>query len=434
MMPDPANKAAMISGIARDSWLKSSDVSLSAHTNTELTFLQLSLALNRRVGEQKGLEPLLSTATYDYGVEIPDWDWDTLGRKVEDVSAEINAWGADPAHAQRVPFLLDLLAAYAVMVRDGMGDAIPYSERVSTMLQVPGHRVEQSVIDQLQADLSELLVEAGYPDDPAVAMARWREGQALFGPALADHGHALLAEAQARTHARVWPMPEGHQVHLFFPTGYPYRGYSDYSRDYQGRVFLSGDIHWELAGLRHLITHEAFPGHQAFSATREARFRAGLMPVEGTLYFSNTPITPIVEGLCEIGQELVGMIETIDDRIYEAHNRLSKAVALNLAFDCNEDGMDVEAAATLLAINTYVPQLFAERYCRFFTHPLWCTSYPHYWNGSEFMHECATKMQHDLPAFFNMVFTQPHSVRTLRAAVDAHVAGQPTEASNRSRL
>lgn len=395
---------------------------VSNHEEPIRTFLQVSLALNRRVGEQKGIEPLLSTAAYEYGLETPPWGWETLGCKIEEVAGAIRALRHSPAYASRVDFLEDLLSAYAMMVREGMGEVIPYGDRVSAYLQVPGERVAQHVIDALEATLRRCFVEAGYPDEPAVAMEQWREGQKTYGADLIAQGHALLAEAKQRTQARVWPLPEAHEVQLFFPDNYPYRGYSDYSRDFKGRVFLNGDIHWELAGLRHLITHEAFPGHQAFSATREARYRAGLLPVEATLYFSNTPITPIVEGLCEIGQMLLGMDETADDRIYEAYNRLSNAVSLNLAFDCNEDGMDLEAATEKLMEATYVPRRFASRYCRFFTNPLWCTSFPHYWHGDEFMRACVTRMQDDLPSFFALVYTEAHTVRTLRAAVDARVA------------
>jgi hypothetical protein len=309
-----------------------------------------------------------------------------------------------------------------MMAREGQGDEIPYAQRVVAYLQVPEERVSSAVIAQLKQELGALLVEAGYPEDPAAGFPRWCAAQAVAPDQLMAQSRQLLEEARRRTHERVHPLPPGHQVAISFPTGYAYRGYSDYARDYSGRVMLNGDIAWEYAQLKHLITHEAFPGHQAFSAIREARYRAGQLPVEATLYFSNTPITPIVEGLCEMGQTILGMVETVDDRIYDVYNRYSTAVSLNLAFDCNADGRDKADAAEQLVRETYTSRLFAERYTGFFTDPLWCTSFPHYWYGAELIRACMVEMADKLPQLFHLIYAEPHTVRTLRLAVQAAVA------------
>jgi len=276
------------------------------------TFIQIALALNVAVAQRTGIEPLLSTEAYDYDLPIPDWDWEEIGRQIEKVQAEL-----DSLSPRRAAFLEDILQAFALMVQEGQGQEIPYADRVATYLQVPAERVPAPVIRSLENELRSLLVEADYPDDLAMALPQWRQRQAVQGEELVKQGHAFLQQARQKTHQQIWPLPSEHQVTLTFPKNYPYRGYSDYVRNYQGHVFLNGDISWEVAGLKHLVTHESFPGHQAFSAIREQSFQAGLLPVEGTLYFSNTPITPIVEGLCEFGQTILGLVETIDDHIYD---------------------------------------------------------------------------------------------------------------------
>jgi hypothetical protein len=385
------------------------------------TFLKAALALNKAVTQQKGLEPLLSTATYDYGFDTPDWGWEEIGKRLEEVEA-----GLDALPAERRPFVGDLLKSFNMMVREGLGESIPYGDRVATYLQVPGERIAQSTIDRLADELRQRLSEAGYPDDLSVAIPQWREGQMISGPGLAAQGQAFLDRARAETQRRIWPLPDGHNVVLTFPQNYPYRGYSDYSRNYQGRVFLNGDVEWELPSLKHVVCHEAFPGHQTFSAIREYLFRHGEMPVEGTLYFSNTPITPIVEGICEVGQEALGMMETVDDWINESYSRYSRAISTNLCFDDNEGLVDEETTVQTLMDSTYVSRVFAEKRYRFWTHPLWCTGFPHYYNGFEFMRESYHRMQDHLPAFFRMVYAEPHTVRTLREAIDAHLRNVET--------
>jgi hypothetical protein len=277
------------------------------------------------------------------------------------------------------------------------------------------------VVQALETELRSLFVEAGYPDDLSIAIPQWRESQTLRGEALVEEAHAFLNQAREDTDEHVLPLPEEHRVVLAFPKNYPYRGYSDYSRDYQGRVFLNGDIGWERAALKHLVCHEVFPGHQAFSTIREKRYRDGVLPIEGTVYFGNTPMTPIVEGICEVGQEILGRLETIDDRIYDLYNRYSSAITTNLAFDCNADGMDEETAVRQLMDAAHVSRVFAEKRYHFWTNPLWCTSFPHYWYGRELIRESYALMSDHLPAFFRMVYTEPHTVNSLRAAISRHL-------------
>lgn len=378
--------------------------------------LRIALRLNQLVERRTGIEPLLSTAAYSYGVSVPDWDWERIGLEIERVEAQL-----DFLPGTRVPYLEDMLTAFRMMAREGQGDDIPYAERVETYIQVPGERVPEEVIDGLHRKLSALLVEAGYPEDPADAIPQWRERQMVRGEELVEHGRDILARARARTNERVIALPEEHQVKLDFPENYPYRGYSDYSSGYQGHIFLNGDIGWELPSLKHVICHEAFPGHQTFSAVREWQYRAGEFPVEGTLYFSNTPMTPVNEGVAEIGQDMLGMIENTDDRIYDVYNRYCSANSTNLAFDCNADGMDQKTAVTELMERTYVSRVFAEKRYHFWTNPLWCTGFPHYWYGREFMRENYAKMKDNLSMLYEMVYGQPHSVRTLREAIQAYL-------------
>jgi len=238
--------------------------------NPIIGFLQIVLALNFLVEERTGTEPLLSNATYSYGIPTPAWDWDDIGRAIEGIEFTLDAL---PQH--RAAYLKDCLAAYALMVREGQGDDIPYAERVATYLQVPGERVAGTVIEALECDLRSLLVDAGYPDDLSVAIPQWREDKALRRDQLVKEAQSLLRRAREETDRKVSPLPNEHTVALSFPKNYPSRGHSDYYRDYQGRVFLNGDIRWEMASLKHYVCHEVFPGHQAFSASREQEYRAG---------------------------------------------------------------------------------------------------------------------------------------------------------------
>lgn len=381
-------------------------------------FLQIALALDVVVEQRTGTEPLLSAATYSYDVPTPSWDWDEIGQQIERVRSTLDVLPPD-----RAAYVADFLDAFSLMVREGQGDEIPYAERVATYLQVPDERIPASVIQSLENELRSLFLEAGYSDDLSIAVPRWRESQTITGGALLGEARSFLLRAREMMQSQVMPTPDEHRISVLLLEDYPYYAYSAYERDYWGQVRLSDDIGWELAALKHSICHEAFPGHQAFAAIREQRFRDGTFPIEGTLYYGNTPTSPIFEGVAECGVEILGMIDTIDDRIFSVYNRLCFAVSTNVAFDCNGDGMDKPTAVAKLVESLHVPMAWADQRYEYVVNPFWCTSFPHYWYGREFIKDSYETMKESLPVFFEMIYAEPHTVRTLRDAIQRHLGG-----------
>ena len=118
------------------------------------------------------------------------------------------------------------------------------------------------------------------------------------------------------------------------------------------------------------------------------------------------------------------MVETVDDRIADVLNRFTSAHTTNLCFDCNADGLDKERAVVQMMSALSVSREFAEKRYQFFTDPLWCTGFPHYWYGRWLMRASLARMRVHVPAVVRMVYTEVHTVPTLRAAIDAYLAGQ----------
>jgi len=376
-------------------------------------FLKIVLAVSRLVDNRTGIDPLLSRSIYDYGVQDPGWNWLEIDRTIERVS---NSLPSLPP--QRSAFTGDFLEAFRIMVREGMGESVPYQERVQAYLQVSAEPVLQSTIDALRNELQQKLITCGYADELLTAYRQWSQDCKIAPEDLYQAGQEILDLARQRTNELVLADPQEHQIELNFPNNYPYNGYSDYSRGYRGRIFLNGDVQYTLPGLKHLICHEALPGHQLFSALREELYGRGVMPVEGTVYLANTPISAIVEGNCEVGQQMLGMDDTADDEIYDLYNRYASAISTNLAIACNADGMDQETAVHFLMEQVFISNEEAVRRHAFFTNPLWHTSFPHYWFGREMMRSNFARMKEYLPEYYRMVYQEAHTVLTLGERID----------------
>ena len=369
--------------------------------------VSIALALDDRLGQQHGLYHLLTREVYSYNIEPIASEWNVLSEAIKDLQDELSSHSGD-----RVEYCKDLLAAFAMMVREGQGEQVSYADRLAAYIQVPAKKVPISYVDQIRLELIATLQDSGYKNEFIDSINDWKHSQAVESGDLLRLGNKYMHQSLDKCVEMDLGIPDQHKITLDFPVNYPYRGYSNYQGNYRGQVFMSADIEWQMAGIKQVVMHESIPGHQAFSAIRDKLYRNNVLGIEGTLYFANTPFTALVEGICEVGQQLIGLMTTEDDRIYDLYNRYTSAIATNLCFSCHLEGMSPEDAKVELMESTGVSRSFADQKLGFIMHPVWCTSFPHYWYGRELIR----KVYHDgLMApeeILRTIYSEPHTVRT----------------------
>ena len=317
--------------------------------------------------------------------------------------------------ADRAEYCIDLLAAFAMMVREGQGERVSYADRLAAYIQVPAKKVPITHVDQIRLDLIAALHDCGYKNEFIDSINDWKHSQAVESGDLLRLGNKYMQQSLNRCLEMGLGIPDKHKITLEFPVNYPYRGYSNYQGNYRGQVFMSADIEWQRAGIKQVVMHESIPGHQAFSAIRDKLYRNKALGIEGTLYFANTPFTALVEGICEVGQQLIGLMTTEDDRIYDLYNRYTSAIATNLCFSCHLEGMSPEDAKVELMESTGVSRSFADQKLGFIMHPVWCTSFPHYWYGRELIRKVYLDGLMAPEEILRTIYSEPHTVRTFCA-------------------
>jgi hypothetical protein len=378
-------------------------------------FLEIVLAVGELEKERTGIDPLLSRQTYDYAVSVPvGWDY----RRTLEASAALQA-DMDGLDARRSGYIRRLLQAVDVICHDGMGEDLSYAEKVRGCLGLETAKIPRTKIDELAAALADRLGKRGYNGELSEAVRKWKKDTTITAAEeLQAEADGFLQQAIERTNARVLPVPEELDIDISFPNNFPYNGYSESRRDYVSRIMLSGDVGWPRSALKHLVTHEALPGHTLYYATKEKLYRTGRLDVEGTVYLANTPVSPLGEGLCEIGQEMLGMIEDEDDRIFDLVNRLSSAVITNTAIDYNDGAVSKAQCLAEMQRSAFITELQAEKRFGFFSHPLWYISFMHYWFGRAIVHECFMKMRNHLEAFYNMAYLKAQTICGLQEDVE----------------
>ncbi len=338
-------------------------------------------SLNRLVERDKGTAPLLAFYYPADGrrEDPPLADYHGCRQVLDDLLARVGDLDL-PEHRRR--FLVEVCRALRVQTEEGMGQPIAYGERIRAYLGVPGEPVPAATVTKLQEDLEDALAMAGIRGSVVSAMERWRESSRIPADALRATGEALLAEAQRTTHEKVVPLPPEAQMTFEPVHDVYYRGYSHALGDYAGKITVNADLPWTRAELTSLLAHEGCPGHFALSAVRRKHAAEGRLPAECAFYFANTPITPVVEGTCNLGSYLLGWFSGVDDLVTWRYELLRAALIANLCFMGHEALADDEALVDYFRSEGGGGEAAARQAVRFVRHPLWCTSIPHYFHGT----------------------------------------------------
>jgi hypothetical protein len=102
------------------------------------------------------------------------------------------------------------------------------------------------------------------------------------------------------------------------------------------------------SAMKHLVTHEIFPGHSTQNIYTLESYRRGDSTADVLLCSLNGIPGVIQEGIGDQGLEMIDWIENIDDEIYATLGRYRSAISTQAARMINVEGVDDQKAASYL--------------------------------------------------------------------------------------
>lgn len=276
--------------------------------------------------------------------------------------------------ADRRAFYRDLARALLALIewQAAGGDHEPadaFARRGAQLLGLDRLLFREDEWEAARARLAERLAAAGIPTAGhgarlGEAVRRWEEPRLLSSSEALTALEELLAEGR-RAAERLLGLAELPAMRALAEHGVSYNAYCDYER---GEMRVNFDEPHTRAGLRHLVAHEAYPGHATHLALREAAAREGAATVDTLLVVTDTPTSPIFEGIAENG---LRFLETLDDddrtcaALEEVRTLAACRAAMRLAA-----GEDPEAVAARLADEAAAPPAWTAHRMRFLGRPL----------------------------------------------------------------
>lgn len=328
-----------------------------------------------------------------------------LGRIVDDASTLPDPWARD--------WLAEQALAVRVLVRWFAGEDVPYERLVAGALRVDPRAPTSEDFAALRAQRDRALAAAGYGTGSS-GFAAYLERDGVPAGEVVGVMVELTAEARARTLARLPALrlpPD--TIGVKAVPGTPFTAYCDYP----GRtVWVNTDVPQTRSGLKQLVAHEAYPGHDAHIGHRDALVREGRMPPDAALVVTNSASSVLFEGIAERGLDLLSWREAPEDRIAWWHNRLQTLGAVEAAHALNTGCSSPAEVGRFLRETCDADEAWIEGRLRFVTHRLRAPFVYSYWWGGTVVGEWWSRVPAArLDEAVSHLYDRMHSPTTLAA-------------------
>jgi hypothetical protein len=337
------------------------------------------------------------------GEPLPLTDWSNARDAIQSLQAQTQTV-SDPV---RRTFVEDTLLCLLTIVEWQRGDSLGFRERASRLLGL---------------DIAPL---------PTTQFAEWRrkvthvraaeDTQTLTEPQIHNVLKTTLTEARERAIRTIGPLPARPLMSVDLVHDVPYTAYCDYLSN---TIRLNADQPFSPARLKLLILHEAYPGHDFHLAWRERDVSAGRQPVDSLLVITDTPSSPLFEGIGDNGAVFLDMLGP-DEHDEFLLSKLRSAACVNACLMLHEDHRSPDEVRAFLVEEGLGQPRWADTRLRFMQDALRAPFIFSYYLGYVAVANAYAGWRGPRADFFTCLYGQMHSPRSLQLATERSALGTP---------
>lgn len=318
---------------------------------------------------------------------------------------------AEAESTQRRDYLAEMIDSLDALMDTFEGKPIRFADRLRRQLRVDTTLIGEDILGQYRSTIRAGLDELGYRDgDLAADLARWEKDTIVPRDAVIGVLRDLLEESRERT-ARAMYDFTGEWIEPVGVTDKPFAAYCDYP----GRqVLLNLDFPYTTYALKHLATHEAFPGHLVHLGLRERYVAEGRMPLDGAQVVTSSASSALFEGIADNGMAFLDWTDTPGDAIAIALQRLRSALRCNAAWMMHEQKQSFEQIVPVIAEQGYQTQQTVKGRLAFLHHDLRAPFVYAYWCGDTAVEAVwQTVPKTERKQFWSYLYAHMHTPTTL---------------------
>jgi len=311
----------------------------------------------------------------------------------------------------RRDYVSEMIDSLKALVTTFEEKEISFADRLRRQIRVDTQMVDQSILDGYHATIREKLTEIGY-DSGSLSedVRRWEADVRVPADKVLEMLGALQAEARERVNATMYQM-ESDWLEPVGVSQVPFSAYCDYPNR---QVLLNLDFPYTPFSLKHLATHEAFPGHLVHLALRQKYVADGSMSLDGAQVVTSSASSALFEGIADNGMFFLDWVETPADELGVAIQRLRSALRCNAAWLHHAEGKSIEEIAPGIAEAGYQEVGTVTSRLAFLRHGLRAPFVYAYWCGDVAVHEVWKTVPRERRAeFWQYLYGNMHTPATL---------------------
>lgn len=261
------------------------------------------------------------------------------------------------------------------------GFSMTFREIAAETMFIDENPVGGRILQNMTEKLHEILEEAGYKGDAKEQVEAWKKARAIDGPEKTKETlEALLKEAKEKTLALGFDAIRDFDVHAKLVYDVPYNAYCDYM---SRMIYINGEVSYTYDELKHLVCHEAYPGHMTHMAVRQQLVLDGRIPADAGLVLTNTASSPVFEGLADNGMDMLEWSGDINGKICKLLDQIQAICSLNAShiYYCEEDGK--EKARHYMEEHSFSNEAKVSSRLRYMGYPFRKAYMYAYWRGWE---------------------------------------------------
>ncbi|MGV8956086.1 MAG: hypothetical protein ACOH2M_33650 [Cypionkella sp.] len=312
----------------------------------------------------------------------------------------------------RRDYLAEMIDSLLALTETFEERPISFADRVTRQIRVDTQMIGDDILDGYRATIRNSLDELGFGGGSlADDLARWEAGARIPTDAVLSTMQALMMEARGRVSATMYPMAD----EWMEPVGVsdvPFSAYCDYPAR---KVMMNLDFPYTRFGLKHLATHEVFPGHLVHLALRERYVAQGTMPLDGAQVVTSSASSALFEGIADNGMFFLDWIEGPEDMLGVALQRLRSAQRCNAAWMIHSKGMTLDEIVPVIAAGSFQDPTTTRSRLAFLGHKLRTPFVYAYWCGEVAVHDVWKTVAPDRRTeFWQYLYGNMHTPRTLK--------------------
>ncbi|MCM3764663.1 hypothetical protein [Neobacillus niacini] len=398
-------------------------------------FVDIVVSINEQTQKLYGQE----TATASYSGISPSLNtFDEIGRALDEVNTAVQF-----KEGHEGEYLRAMVNAFRYFARSLQGDRIPYDELIANIQELPATLISDIQIDYAKELVEKGLTDLGYKGTLKDKAAAWRSDTIIAPDAVTTVAENFRERSKLGTLKRVIGLPEEDGIDWIKSIrGVFWSGYSKYTGNFRGNLTFNIDRPWTEPILAQIMTHEGYPGHQAFYCRWDYLYQQGKLPLEASYYLICSPTNALFEGGPETALSFLGWDDINEDtpgvsieqkqQYLLARNYLDyqRMFMTNACYLYNLGEVSKDEAIDYMVNRGGITEIEANNCFRFFSDPVQKTYYPCYYHGRWMVGNSYKETPKEKRAkYFSILYDTPHTTNTFIKAI-SQLNDKPFDAFN----